>query len=459
MRPLRRLALIAIFLSAAGAATPGSARASEWQPVSLSDSLGPEIDAKERAEYHLLPDVPGFISARFFARNSSYRLEYTYEKAGAAHERSVGLSAEAWELTKLHVGVVQQYRAAAAPDTGGPPEWEYRLALKFAAEARYEVSRPLLQDIAAGHPGTPAAEHAGPMLGTIDRLAGAKHGLYLPGEIRDQSGRTHLLLFAGYYGIWVGVAVPVWAESDSPQAYAAGLLIAAPTSLLLASHLSRNSDMGEGKAWMISLGGNLGTWQGIGWSALGDTDGNQVVGIGLLSGLAGIAASVALTNRVYFSEGHAAVTNASLLWGAWFGVVAAAVGGAEDNAILRASLIGTDILVLGAGVAARNVRMSNERMRVINLLGVVGTAVGLGFDLLFEVDSDEAVLGIAGAGSVVGLMAGIKATRNYDQGKSLAAAAPGGDAPGLTIAPHITMSREGGREGVARPMLGLRAVF
>jgi len=452
----RFLMVIAICSAAAGAVAPPPARAATWQPVALSDSLGPEIDSAERTEYHLLPDVSGFISARFFVRNGSgYRLQYSYEKAGGIHERSVGLSAEAWELTRQHVALVDQYRAvSAAPDSGGPPEWQYRLALKFAAETRYEVSRPLLQDIAVDYPGSLAAEEAGPTLATVDRLAGAKHGLYLPGEIHDQSGRTHLLLFAGYYGIWVGVAIPLWAESDSPQAYAAGLLIAAPTSLLLANALSKNSDMSEGKAWMISLGGNLGTWQGIGWSALGDTDGNQVVGIGLLSGLAGIAGAVALTNRVYFTEGHAAVTNASLFWGAWFGVVAAVVGGAEDDAVLRASLIGTDALVLGSGIAARNVRMSSERMRLINLLGVVGTAVGFGFDLLFEVDGDGAVLGIAGAGSILGLMTGIHATRIYDQGKNLAAA-PERGAPGPTIAPQVTLSRE----GAARPMFGLRASF
>jgi hypothetical protein len=462
---LNRLEACAAFLLACGAtlgsAAPSPVRADQWTPVALSDSLGPEIDASERAAYHLLSGVQGFVSARFLTNGrSAYRLEYTYKENQDVHESSLDLSAGGWALTKMHVGLVERSRAlGAASDSGEPAAWQYRLALEYAAKARYEVARPLLQDLSTEYPASLAAEEADSTLALVNRLAGGPPGIYLPGALYDRSGRTDLLIFAGYYGVWVGIAAPVWANSDSPQAYAAGLLIAAPASLLLASELTKRHGISQGRATMISLGGNLGTWQGLGWAGLGDGDGNAVVGVGLLSGLAGIVSAVALTDRVHFSEGHAAVTNAGLLWGAWFGFVAGSLGGAEDDGLLRASLIGSDALVLGGGIAARNVRMSHDRMRVITLLGVVGTALGFGVDLLLQPDDDKVVLGIAGAGSVAGLVFGAHATSKYDQGKSLAAGEQVSKPDGLAWAPSVSLKRDGGREGAIRPVVGVRARF
>ncbi len=451
-----------LVLGAAIAGPPAAApaRADMWRPIALSDSLGPQIDANERAAYHLLPGVTGFVSARFSVNeHSTYRVVYTYEDSQGSHESTVPMTSDAWELTKLHAGIVERSRAlAAAPDTGGAPEWQYRLALRYAAEARYEVARPLLMDIGVEHAQSPTAPEADSTLAIVNRLAGGPPGIYLPGELYDRSGRDEIMIFAGYYGLWAGIAVPVWANSDSPQAFAAGLLIGGPGALLLANALTKSHGITEGSATIISLGGNLGTWQGLGWAGLGNGDGNEVVGIGLVSGLAGIATGVAMTHVVHFTEGHAAVTNSGLLWGAWFGFLFADLAGVENEGLLRASLIGSDALVLGAGVAARNVRMSKERMRVITLMGVVGTAFGFGVDLLFQIDS-EAALAVAGVGSIAGLVVGANSTTGYDQGKVLSSGEALPTRDGLSLAPRFSLSREGGRGGTVRPMVGVRVVF
>jgi hypothetical protein len=450
---------LAVLAIAIGILATATARAGVWRPVALSDSLGTEIDAGERAAYHLLPEVEGFVSARFLFDGRAYRLEYTREDAKGTRQASVSLSPAAWELTREHAALVERYRALAAASDSIPPEWQYRLALKYAAGARYDVSRPLLEDLGADYPGSPEAAAADSTLIVVNRVAVGPPGIYRAGPLHDRGGRTDLLIFAGYYGIWAGLAVPIWADAQNAEAYAAGLLIGGPASLLLASALTQTRGISTGSAQMISLGGNLGTWQGLGWSGLGDADGNQVVGIGLLSGLAGIASAVALTHRVHFTEGHAAVMNAGLLWGAWFGLAAAVVGGSEDDALLRASLIGSDVLVAGAGVLARHARLSKGRMRAITALGFVGTAFGFGLDLLIQPDADAAVIGIAALGSVAGLGVGTAITSEYDYGKTLAGASGPRGEDRVSLAPTLRLDRDAALHGRLHPQIGVRAAF
>ena len=98
-------------------------------------------------------------------------------------------------------------------------------------------------------------------------------------------------------------------------------------------------------------------------------------------------------------------------------------------------------------------------MRVINLLGVVGTAFGFGVNVLAEVDDEKTGFAIAGAGSVVGLLVGANVTRNFDEGKDLASAAFAPAADGLSLAPHLAFTRDGSGNGRLVPMLGVRARF
>ena len=54
----------------------GWSQTQDREVVSLSDSIGTEIDQKEREAYHLFPDIQGFKSAQIVRlSNSKYRLE------------------------------------------------------------------------------------------------------------------------------------------------------------------------------------------------------------------------------------------------------------------------------------------------------------------------------------------------------------------------------------------------
>ena len=391
--------------------------------ISLSDSIGIEIDRAERDRYHLFPDITGFQSAQIIQLpDSKYRLNYTYQDTVGLHRKSISLSADALELTKLHIELTDSYlrmRNVKKINENLEAEMLYNLALKYSSQARYDVSSKLIGDLITDYPQSNEAFKAKQFHITAEKLWKTKKALFWKGSLLDQSGRTDLLIFSGYYGLWLGIATPTFFEADSPQAYAAGLLLGAPLSLLLTHNVTKEANVSDGRATMISLGGHLGTWQGIGWAAIADLDGSQVIGIGELGGLAGIAAATILTNKVDFSTGHAGLTSSGLQWGAWFGLVFAILVDHEEDDVLRDMLIGSDLAILGTALATKDVQMSKARVRLINLAGVIGTVLGFGIDLLVEVDDSATAFAIAGLGSVAGLVAGAQMTRNFDRGKEL----------------------------------------
>lgn len=393
------------------------------EAITLSDSIGAEIDKTEQIRYHLFPDIKGFQSAQVVRLpNSKYRLNYSYQAPTGSQLQSTPISSETLELTRLHVQLTENYQSiqrADSIDEAVAAEILYRLALKYASQARYDIASRLLSDLIFSYPQSKNAANAKQIYADTERLWKTKKALFSKGALLDQSGRTDLLIFSGYYGLWLGIATPTLFEADSPQAYAAGLMLGAPLSLLLTHNATKEANISDGRATMISLGGHLGTWQGIGWAAIADLDGNQVVGIGELSGLAGIAAATLLTDKVDFSTGHAGLTSSGLQWGAWFGLVVAALADHDGDNVLRDMLIGSDALILGTALATKNVPMSNARVRLINLAGVIGTVLGLGIDMMVEVEEGSVAFAIAGLGSVAGLVAGTQMTKNFDRGKEL----------------------------------------
>lgn len=429
------------------------------EPTPLSDGIGPEIDARERDAYHLFPDVKGFESARLIRLESgSYRLEYTYRGASGARTKSRKISADAFEQTRLHVALSQAYlepRATALPDSLREAELLRLLTLRYASQTRYDVATVLLEDLRTDFPLTEQGRWAADIAPSVAALAKRRGALIWRGTLADQRGRTNLLVFSGYYGLWLGIATPIALHADNSQTFAAGLLVTPPLSILIASAATKDADIPEGLATIISLGGHLGTWQGIGWSAMGDADGNAAVGAGVIAGLGGIAAAIPIGKAVGFSEGHAAVTNSAMYWGGWFGAVFAVLANhdeTEEHGVLRDMLIGSDALVLGAGLGARKARLSASRMRLINLGGVLGTTAGFAIDLLVQVDDSEPALAIAGAGSVAGLVLGTSLTRDHDRGRDLAGE-PSVEFPRLSLRPVSH------RSGALVPTLGARVTF
>jgi len=397
----------------------------QYKLIALSDSIGTEIDQTERASYHLFPDINGFQSARILqSGDANFRLEYSCQnEQGIIQHQVKKISATAVELTRLHIQLTNDYRKLATAKALSPQEEAallYRLALKYASQADYEMTEKLLEDLIAEFPSSEYALKIQEAQLNLGQLVKNRKALFKKGALLEQGGRTNLLIFSGYYGVWLGIATPMALNASSEKAYAAGLLIGAPASVLLTHELTKSANMSVGRATMITLGGHLGTWQGLGWSGIADWEAEGVVGMGELAGLVGIGAAAYLTSQYDFSEGHAALTSAGLEWGAWFGFVFAMIADHKDDQVLRDMLIGSDLFVLTTGLTTRNVQMSNTRVRLINLAGVMGAVFGFGLNLLLEVDDTATAFGIAGLGSVGGAIIGKNLTRNFDRNKDLA---------------------------------------
>ncbi len=465
----RIIGLVLILFCGPPASTAGS---DDRSPVTLSDSLGAEIDSAEAERYHLFPDIRGFKSGRLFRVSpSKYHFEYEYRKNRWTKRKTRTVSSEAVELTRLHLQLAEEYEAIRRqPVAEGHPRADvtYELALRYASQARYDIASLLMQDLLSLHPHSPPAAKAREKRPQLDKLSRTGRALFVRGSLIDRSGRTDLIVFAGYYGLWLGIATPIALEAETAQAYAVGLLLGGPVAVGVALEWTSETNITDGTATMISLGAHLGTWQGIGWAAIADRKGHTVIGIGEVAGIAGIASAVALASSVDFSPGHASLTSSGLPWGAWLGLVIGAINDVEDDDLLRMCLLGSDIAVVATAVAARNTEASRSRVRLINLAGVIGTVFGFGLDLLGEVDETPAIFAIAGTGSVCGLALGAVLTRDYDRDRELVVrfgpgvvrnAGIGHKSPEWSLSPTVLMGSNPDRPEEAVPCLGVRLEF
>jgi hypothetical protein len=226
--------------------------------------------------------------------------------------------------------------------------------------------------------------------------------------------------------------------------------------VLLTSQATKDAPITKGQARIISLGGWFGTWQGLGWAGLGDGDGDAVVASGVVAGLAGMGLAISLSHAVHFSEGHAEITNSAMYWGAWYGLVESSITGriddTEDSPLID-MLVGSGAGVIIAGIGASGAQLTESRMRLISLSGILGAAIGGGLILLAESDEGSTNMFILGCGSAAGLGLGVYWTRNYDKKEDFAATQEG-----PAVEPVLAMRSSGKGHGTV-PTAGLRIRF
>lgn len=456
------LALACLAAAAAVAAEPGDSDFDTWcQALDLraeagsglyfSPRIGPELDRDESRRYGVFGRTRDFVSARLpVDAKGRFRLELTLNNNIGPYETTRRFSPASLRATRLHFYLFELDSEEPAYDPARADEAEliWRLALRFAARKRYELVQGLFEELAGEYPDSPSGRRAADLLDDVKALRSDRQALVWDFPPVQGSGSNDLKLFGGYYGLWLGLAVPLAMESDSAGAYGAALIAGGPIGYATASWACNRWMISEGQATMIELGGNLGTWQGLGWAAQGDGDTGSVVSAGVLTGLAGIGAGAWLSSKYEFTEGHAALTAAAAPWGAWFGLIAATLSEDEFDDGWdphRSMMIGADLGVLAVGVAARGAEMSEKRVRLINLTGVMGSVMGLGVNLMIQPDDEDAVMTIVGIGGALGLGVGFRLTRNVDRDEAYVATPPPG-APGAPelaslhrfVGPHLT---------------------
>ena len=90
------------------------------------------------------------------------------------------------------------------------------MANRLRAEGRLSLANSLLDLIVQQFPATPAALEA-------QRLRGEFRGV-----VKEESGKTELLVFSTAYGLALGGLVPLAFDADDPEIYGIGLISAVP---------------------------------------------------------------------------------------------------------------------------------------------------------------------------------------------------------------------------------------
>jgi hypothetical protein len=310
-------------------------------------------------------------------------------------------------------------------------------AIRFANEGRGEVAEALHNFILERFGDTPAAARV--------------RELRVRSPVSSRPGRTELMVWGTMYGAWLGVAVPLIADADSPEPYGIGLLLGAPVGFFASRAYGRSRTITDGQARAITLGGTWGTWQGLGWAIALDigTDTEQVcipdlpcfdtetgnpieerVTAAVVGGLAGILAG-ALISRKPISPGLASTVNFGALWGTWVGLAGGLIVDIEDDPDetndddqkLIWTLIGGNAGLLTTAILAPRWQLSRNRARLISLAGLIGGLAGGGIDLLVQPDDTDVAVAIPLATSLAGLVFGAYATRTFDDGSD---GGPGG---------------------------------
>ncbi len=299
-----------------------------------------------------------------------------------------------------------------------------KAARDFQVEGRHDAARAVLDLIRRKYGDTPAAGSVPDLLSSYANRVQA-----------DGSGRVELLVWGTTYGLWLGVATPIIADADGPEAFGVGLLAGAPAGFLLArKYANDHPGLTEGQARAITFGGTWGTWQGYGWM---DVLGGETINCGDLcgeyrtdpstsasvasmvaGGVAGIGTGLLLARKP-IPSGVAAAVSSSGLWGTWFGFATGVITDLEDRDRLAATLLGGDAMVVAAGLLAPKWSPSVNRVRLVSLSGLVGGVAGGGLVLIMQPDDEDVGVGIPLATSIIGLVTGAHLTREYDRDRAV----------------------------------------
>jgi hypothetical protein len=328
-------------------------------------------------------------------------------------------------------------------------------AEQFRLQGEHAVAQALLQYLQRHYAGTPAA-------GEVERLRLAMRRVIRP----EQSGRTELMVWGSTYGAWLGVALPMIADADGPEAYGFGLLLGAPAGFFAGRAYANATNLTEGQARAITFGGTWGTYQGFALAELFEL-GDRVadwctapeerfcreahmptrVAAGVAGGLAGIGVG-AVVARKPITAGTAAAVSSAAMWGTWFGWAAGMVAHQEDKALLASTLVGGNAALIAAGLTAPSWEVSENRVRLISVSGLVGGLVGAGIILIAQPEDQAVIVGIPLVTSAIGLAAGVHYTRDMD--------APRGGAGGLNGPGGALIRRDNGQWALSVPEPSIR---
>ena len=292
----------------------------------------------------------------------------------------------------------------------------YEEAVKQIANGEYDTALRRLDWLNASYPETAHGRLA------TDKKQEIAILLQQPKPISGMS-RAGLVGFGTLYTTWVGVGTLILLDTEEAAPYGL-VLIAGPLSGLFGSlSLTRESELSDGQASLITLGGTWGIWQAVAAANLADADEKLTMGASMVGGALGLALASGIVRGRDISPGDATLINFGGIWGTWFSICGAmaARDRSSDNSkfVLGSAMMGGNVGLSAMAAWSTKLNMSRARARLINIGGIVGTLYGLGASILLDIEpEDRSFWSLMGIGGMVGLTAGSYFTRNYDTPES-----------------------------------------
>ena len=235
--------------------------------------------------------------------------------------------------------------------------------------------------------------------------------------------RASLVGFGTIYTTWVGVGTLILLDVDEGGPYGLALIVGSVGGLLGSLSLTRESELSDGQASLITLGGTWGVWQAVAAANLANASDKLRVGASMAGGAIGLALASSIVRGRDISPGDATLINFGGIWGTWFSICGAmaARDRSSDSSkfVLGSAMMGGNVGLSTMAAWSTKLNMSRARARLINIGGIVGTLYGLGANILLEFTTDDRTFwSLMGFGGAIGLTAGAYFTRNYDTAES-----------------------------------------
>ena len=288
----------------------------------------------------------------------------------------------------------------------------YEDAVKQVVDEEYDKALRQLNWVISAYPETTHGQLATDKKREIAILLGQ------PKPISGMS-RAGLVGFGTLYTTWLGVGTLILLDAEDPVPYGLVLIAGPLTGLTSSLRLTRDSELSDGQASLITLGGTWGIWQAVGAASLADAGDKLTVGASMVGGALGLALAGSIVSGRDISPGDATLINFGGIWGTWFAICGAmAVSDRdEDNSdfILSSAMMGGNVGLSTMAAWSTKLNMSRARARLINIGGIVGTLYGLGANILLDIEPEDGTFwSLMGLGGMVGLTAGAYFARNYD---------------------------------------------
>ena len=130
----------------------------------------------------------------------------------------------------------------------------YESAFRLIVEGDYGEAYDQLNEVIDKYPDTVYARFAENRKQRLEQLN-------LPSIRRkkiDQSGRIGTVVYSTLYSTWLGIGTARLAdETDNAKSIAGGMMIGAPTGLLISLAVTRNAKLTRGQSALINLSGSL----------------------------------------------------------------------------------------------------------------------------------------------------------------------------------------------------------